>query len=121
MVLITLGPAKVDIAGVRAGDRNEFQINLTADGDPMDLTGMTVSAQARSTAADTTHLDAVLSITDAPGGVLRIYWPGDDVRTWLGTSVRQSGVWDLQLGTDGGTDAVTVIAGSFTAELDVTR
>jgi hypothetical protein len=119
MVTVLLGPAKVDISGVRAGDRNEFQINLTADGDPMDLTGMTASASARVSTAATTHLDAVVDITDEPGGVIRIHWPGDAVRTWLGTNTRQSGVWDLQLGEeDTGT---TIVAGSFTAEMDVTH
>jgi hypothetical protein len=120
MVAVPLGPAPVDITGVRAGDLNEFQITLLAGGSKMNVTGMTFTAAARITKIDPTSLNAVVSITDGPNGIIMVRWPGDAVRTWLGTNVTQKGVWDLQMvsGTD---DPLTVCAGDFSAELDVTH
>jgi hypothetical protein len=120
MVAVPLGPAPVDITGVRAGDLNEFQITLLSGGSKMNVTDMTFNASARVTKADTGHLDAVVTIVDGPNGIIMVRWPGDAVRTWLGTNVTQKGVWDLELinGTD---DPLTVCAGDFSAELDVTH
>jgi hypothetical protein len=120
MVAVPLGPAEVDITGVRAGDRNEFQITLTSGGTKLNVTGMTFTASARLTKADTDHLDAVVTIVDGPNGVVLVHWPGDDVRTWLGSQETQTGVWDLEM-DDATNEPLTVVAGKFTAELDVTH
>jgi hypothetical protein len=120
MVTVPLGPAQVDITGIRAGDLNEVRVTLLAAGRPVNLTGKTITAQARTSKTEVTELDAVITITDASNGVLMVRWPGDDVRTWLGTEVIQKGVWDLEI-HDGAGDPQTVMAGDFTAELDVTR
>jgi len=121
MVAINLTPAVVDISGVRAGDRNLFNLTLRSAGKPMDLTGYTVTAQARTTVAATTGLDAVCTVVDPAGGGVTVRWPGDDVRTWLGSKVTQAGVWDLQLDDGSGGDPWTIISGEFAAEMDVTR
>jgi hypothetical protein len=121
MVQINLAPAVVDVAGIRAGDRNLFQVTVRSGGSALNLTGYTITAQARDTAADEANiLDAVCTVTDATTGKIDVRWPGDDVRTWLGSSSTLKGVWDMQL-DDGTNDPWTVIAGSFSAELDVTR
>lgn len=119
MVTVPLGPAPLDITGVRAGDLNEFQITLKQGGRPMDLTGETITAQARRSVAAPEHLDAVITMTDAVNGVITLRWPGDAVRTWLGAETSAEGVWDLE--TSNGADPVTILAGRFTAELDVTH
>lgn len=122
MAVVTLGPAPVDIQGVRAGDQNLIELTLTADGAPMDLTGLLVQAQARLTtvAADPPALTAVITVTDAAAGKLQMRWPGPAVYTLLGTKPSWSGVWDLQVGNPGN-DPLTVAAGSFGAVMDVTR
>lgn len=122
-VTVPLGPARADITGVRAGDLNEMTVTLTSGGGPLDLTGRTVMAQARAKATDlgTAALTAVVTVVGAAvDGVVRLRWPGDDVRTLLGTKATWTGVWDLQV-DNGIDDPVTVVAGSFKAEMDVTR
>ena len=110
----------MDITGVRAGDRNEFQITLMTGGAKLNVTNMTFQAQARSTKSDTEHLDAIVSITDGPNGIILVHWPGDDVRSWLNGEVTKTGVWDLEM-DDAVNEPLTVVAGAFTAELDVTH
>lgn len=120
MVNVPLGPAPVDISGVRAGDLNEFQITLLVSGSPINLTSTDVTASARSPITNPDSLDAVCTVLDGPAGLLSVRWPGEDVRTWLADKAKVTGVWDLQL-SEGETDPLTVAAGSFSAELDVTR
>lgn len=120
MVAINLGPAQVDLAGVRAGDRNLFNVTVKSGGSALNLTGYTVKAAAKVAATDVDDLDAVCTITNAPGGVVAVRWPGAAVRTWLGTNAVQKGKWDLQLDDGSGGDPWTVISGEFSAELDIT-
>jgi hypothetical protein len=122
MTVLTLGPAVLDLAGIRAGDRNLIQFTLTRAGGPVDLTGQTLMAHARYNASsvDPPALAAVVVITDAPGGVLTVRWPGDDVRALMREAPTWRGVWDLQMAA-GGSDPVTMVAGAFTAVSDVTR
>jgi hypothetical protein len=120
MVAISLAPGALDLAGIRAGDRNLFLVTIRQGGVAVDLTSYTITAQARLTAEATTQLNAVCTIVDAPAGKVQVRWPGEDVRTWLGDEEKLSGVWDLQL-DDGVLDPWTVVAGSFAAEMDVTR
>jgi hypothetical protein len=121
MVAINLAPAVVDVAGIRAGDRNLFQLTIRQGGKGINLTGYTISASARTTADEPTHLDAICTITDAVNGKVDVRFPGAAVRTWLGTESVQKGVWDLQLDDGSSGDPWTVISGSFAAELDVTH
>jgi hypothetical protein len=111
----------LDVSGIRAGDRNTFQLTIRTGGTKLNLTGYTVTAQARTTAIDPLHLDAVVTITDAPNGVCLVRWPGEAVRTWLGGQSSAKGVWDLQLLDSVGNDPWTVLTGSFAAEMDVTH
>lgn len=117
---VPLGPAPLDITGVRAGDLNEFQLTITSGGRALDLTGQTITASARLSKDDVDSLDAVITVVDEVKGVIKVRWPGEDVRTWLGTELSLSGVWDLQAG-ELDADPITLLAGTFTAELDVTR
>lgn len=117
---MTLGPAVLDIAGVRAGDLNEFAMTLTANNQPVNLSGYTITAQARNNQSDTEMISAVVTVVDAAKGKITIRWPGDLIRTWLASKVRATGVWDMQLKPATG-DPTTVVAGTFAAELDVTR
>jgi hypothetical protein len=120
MAELNLSPAAVDVKGIRAGDRNLFQLIVRVSGQPLNLTGYTVTAQARTKADDPEHLDAVCTITDAPAGKLDVRWPGEAVRNWLAEADELSGVWDLQLST-GSTDPWTIVSGSFHAEMDITH
>lgn len=120
MVAVPLGPAPVDITGVRAGDLNEFQLTLLSGGKPVDLTGQTLAASAKRAKTDTSSLDAVITVVDADAGVVLVRWPGSAVRTWLGTEETVTGVWDLEA-KEGSNDPLTWVAGIFSAELDVTQ
>jgi hypothetical protein len=117
---VPLGPAQADITGARAGDRNAFQLTVQSKGAPFNLTGQTITAQARLTSLDVAHLDAVIDIIDATGGICVVRWPGDDVRTLLNGKATWTGVWDLQIQATG-QDPITLIGGAFTAVMDVTR
>jgi hypothetical protein len=119
---VSLGPAALDLTGVRAGDRNQIQLTLTVDGTPFDLTDAEVTAEARSKATDEgpAAITAEVSIVDPAAGVVSIAWPGEAVRTALNGSAKWSGVWDLQVAS-AGTDPLTVVAGKLSAEQDVTK
>jgi FlaG/FlaF family flagellin (archaellin) len=120
-VTVPLGPARVNITGVRAGDRNLMTITLHSKGDPLNLTDLDVTAQARRKSTDQTPvLSAVVEPIDATLGQVSLRWPGDDVTDLLAGKATWSGVWDLQVGS-AGADPTTVCAGSFLAEMDVTR
>jgi len=119
MASINLSPAQLDVLGVRAGDRNSIVLTLTEAGAPLDLTGKTLTSQVRLTTTATAKLDAVVTITDAPAGKVEVRWPGDTVRTLLGTKSSWKGVWDLQL--EGTPDPLTLVAGKWSAVQDVTR
>lgn len=120
MASLKLDPASLDISGIRAGDKNLIEMTLTQNGEPLDLTGMTIEAQARRMANDPDALTAVIEVLDAAAGKLSMRWPGEDVRTMIGEDVSWSGFWDLQTSTDGN-DPVTIVAGKFSATMDITR
>lgn len=121
-VTVPFGPACVNITGLRAGDANEMTFTLTSGGVPIDLTGLTLDAQARKTAQapDPPAMTAVIEITDAALGKGVIRWPGAEVSSALAGAGSWSGVWDLQIG-DGTGDPVTVVEGTIGAVSDVTR
>lgn len=122
MVTVPLGPAPVDLTGVRAGDRNQFAVHLTMGTSNVDLTGYTLTASARKKATDqgAPALDGVVDVITANQGRIVVHWPGADVATLLGTSAKWTGVWDLQA-VQAGQEPVTLLAGKFEAEWDVTR
>lgn len=121
MVALNIGPAVVDLSGVRAGDRNAVHVALTGSGAPLNLTGQTVTAQARKTEADPAAVDAVVEDLVPTAGTFTLRWPGDAIAgLFVPPNVKWSGVWDLQLQAVG-EDPVTVVAGKFNADLDVTR
>ena len=120
MAIVQLGPAQVDLAGVRAGDQNALTLTITSKGKPFNLTGKVVTASARQNVLDAVSLDAVIDITNALGGIVTVRWPGDAVTQILAGKDSWKGVWDLQVkGT--GEDAQTLVEGTFTAVMDVTR
>jgi len=121
MTVIDVGPAKMDLLRIRAGDKNLFNVKLTDSSGPLNLTDSVIAAQARKTAVDPTiAVSAVIAVTNATQGTFEMRWPGEDVRDVLNGSETWNGVWDLQIG-EAGEDPVTLVAGVFTIESDVTR
>lgn len=121
MTVIDVGPAKLDLLRVRAGDRNKFNVQLTDSRGPVNLTNTTIEAQARVTPVDTEiAVTAAITMIDATQGRFQLSWPGEDVRAILNGSDSWKGVWDLQMTPDG-EDPQTLVAGQFTVESDVTR
>jgi hypothetical protein len=120
-VLVPLGPPCTDVTGVRAGDLNLITATIRRKGIPVNLTGLTLKAQARKTAVDATvALTAVVTVLDAANGEISIRWPGDAVRTLLAGAAKWSGVWDLEA-SQPGTDPSTLTEGKITCVSDVTR
>ena len=120
-VTLPLGPATVNITGVRAGDLNEFTVVVTQSGAAIDLTGYVPSAHARKLPTDAAPaIVAEVEVLDAAAGRLAVRFPGDQVMTTLGQAATWTGVWDLQIQT-GTEDPITLLAGSLGAEMDVTR
>lgn len=118
---VDLGPASLDVSGVRAGDRNLLALTLTEGNRPVDLSGLELTAQVRVKSTDLdAALTAVVTVTDASKGQADLRFPGDDVRDLLAGKASWKGVWDLQLGNGSG-DPVTLVAGKWSAEMDVTR
>lgn len=122
MAVLTLGPALLDLKGVRAGDRNLIAFTFTSDDVAVNLTGSTVTAQARKSAStvDPPALVADVVVVDAVNGKVTVAWDGEDVRALLDGAEAWSGVWDLQILTPPD-EPVTVVGGSFGAVMDVTR
>ena len=95
------------------------------DGDPWDLTGATVTAQARRTATDpVVALTASVTPVDAAQGIFAVSWDGNAVRALLDGEASWQGMWDLDVleaGRAADGESVTVADGAVLAEMDVTR
>lgn len=118
---VSLKPAQVNLAGIRAGDRNLLRVIVRSAGVPLNLSGVAFTATARTTVLATEQLDSICTVDpDRTLGVVWMRWPGEDVRTWLDDAETKSGVWDLQMVATGN-EPITVAAGTFAAEQDVTR
>lgn len=119
-----MGPACVNITGVRAGDANVITGHITdTDGvSDYDLTGLTLTAQFRKKSTDVAALiDAVVTVVGtASDGNFNIRWPGTAVRTALAGAAKLKGVWDLQA-SNGVDDPTTLMYGSMELAMDVTR
>jgi hypothetical protein len=88
---------------VRANSRNDATIQILLDGDPVDTTGATVTAEARRDAADPAPaISAVVSPVDAADGIWTLSWPGPDVATLLGADATWTGSWVLDVLPAGG-------------------
>lgn len=121
-ITLPLGPACVDLTGLLAGDRNAFAAHLHTGPTPTDLTGQTLTAQARLKAdgASPVVLTADITVVNAANGDIIVAWPGAEVATALGSAVKWKGVWDLQA-DNGVDDPVTLLGGKIAAAWDVTR
>lgn len=107
-----------------AGDRNEKTLQVLKDGDPWDLTGATVTAQARRTANDpVVALTASVTPVDASQGIYTLGWDGNAVRALLGAEASWTGMWDMDVLEAGRADgeSETVADGAVLAEMDVTK
>jgi Rad3-related DNA helicase len=120
-VTLPLGPATVNITGVRAGDLNEFTVVVTQAGQAIDLTGYVPSAHARKLPTDPEPaIVAVVEILDAAAGRMVVRFPGDQVMETLAGQATWAGHWDLQI-MAGDEDPITLLAGTLGAVMDVTR
>lgn len=120
---INLTPAKVDVSGIRAGDKNEITATLRdSSGTPIDLTEYEVRSMVRKNPLD--ELPAIIAVIqklDETQGYIMIKWPGDQVSNAMsieGTTTFK-GVWDLQIERMG--EVTTICEGTFQAVMDITR
>lgn len=87
-----------------------------SQGDPVDLTGATPTAQIRATESSPIAIDITCALTDQgtdPGGI-------DMSLTAEETTQAVKGKWDLQLEWSNG-DIQTLVKGSVTVTAEVTR
>jgi hypothetical protein len=116
---LDLGPGCLKLR-LYGGDANSFAVEVTDDGTLVDVTGWDFQAQARTAAGDAAAAaTATCTVLDGPAGKVEIAW--GDLRTLLGTGTSWSGVWDFQATPDGAGLPRTLLAGTFTVSLDVTR
>jgi hypothetical protein len=110
-------PALWALTGVRAGDSKAILVQVNSGGAPANLTGMTITAQARQTAVDPDPpaLTGLITPDNLLQGRFFLRWDPDEVRSVLGPDGFWRGVWDCQL------DVTTIVAGPITCESDVTR
>jgi hypothetical protein len=102
------------------GDANSFAVQVTDDGTIVDVTGWDFQAQARKEADDNAAAaTATCTVIDGPAGKVEVAW--GDLRALLGTDPSWSGVWDFQATPTGASLPRTLIAGTFTVGIDVTR
>ena len=119
---VDIGPATLDITGVRAGDRNSVTVTLVDDYEPTDLTGATVTSQARPVPEEeNTSITATVTVIDAKEGRVELKWSGEEVRDALNGARSLEWFWDLQVLFANETEPVTKIAGKIVFEMDVTR
>jgi hypothetical protein len=117
--VLDLTPSCVNVR-LYGGDANVFAVEITDEGTLVDVTGWTFEAQARKAANDTAAAaTATCTVLDGPAGKVEIAW--GDLRSLLGTDPSWSGVWDFQATPTGASLPRTLIAGTFTVSLDVTR
>jgi hypothetical protein len=117
--LLDLSPACVNVR-LYGGDANSFAVEITDDGTLVDITDWDFQAQARKAANDpAAAATATCTVVDGPAGKVEVAW--GDLRSLLGTDVSWSGVWDLQVAPDGAALPRTLLAGTLTVSLDVTR
>lgn len=122
MTTLDVGPARLDLTRVRAGDYTTVQVSIKEDDSPKDTTGAVVSSHVRKTAdADAIAITGIIGTIDETQGVYTVSFDGADVRTLLGGRDTWDGVWDIQIILDGTTYPVTLTSGTFSAEMDVTR
>jgi hypothetical protein len=115
-VPLVLTPQTVNVQ-LYGGDENAFGVEVFSGGSPVDISGWTFQAQARSNVTDAAA--AATATCTVSAGKVQVAW--GDLRLLLGTSASWTGVWDLQATRPGATLPRTLIAGKLTVSLDVTR
>jgi hypothetical protein len=117
---IVSGPAALNWV-VYSGDKNTEVFSIES-GDPVDITGATIDAQARRSVLDPyVALVATVELTSPQAGSFEVSWDGEQVRDLLAGAERWEGVWDLQILMPDETLPRTLLRGDFVAVLDITR
>jgi hypothetical protein len=117
--VLDLTPACVNLK-LYGGDANVLAVEITDDGTLVDVTGWDFQAQARVAAGDAAAAaTATCTVLDGPAGKVEIAW--GDLRALLAGGTSWSGVWDFQATPDGAGLPRTLLAGTVTVSLDVTR
>jgi len=121
MAEINSGPDILDWK-VYAGDGNVEIFEFLLAGDPWNLTGAIIEAQARKTANDTViAITATVTMVDETLGRYLIGWNGVALRALLAGQDQWVGEWDLQVLVANASLPRTFLRGRFTAVSDVTR
>lgn len=109
-------PGVLNTTSVR-GDPYTLRLPLVDfdTGAPLNLTGLTVTSQLRRFEDAPVDAECVVTDSDLPGGILVLHLPGSVTSDLARVYAR-----DVQL-IDGANDPVTIVTGTHTVELDVTR
>ena len=102
-------PAKINLVVYR-GDTWVQQFRFLEDDTPIDLTGLTVQAQARSTLGETTSL--VATVTDALDGTISVSLPAGSL---------EPDFYSYDIEVDEGGAITTWVRGTLQIERDVTN
>jgi hypothetical protein len=112
---IDMSPAVLDLV-LYAGDGSTFAINFVDDDDqPIDVSYMNWAAQIRKTRKSEDAQQLEIDDSDAVNGIVLMHISAEVTR-----SLSRSSQWDIQ-GNLTGEDPITLIQGSISCKLDVTR
>jgi len=113
---IDVTPAILDLV-LYAGDGTKFQVKFVDQNEAViDVSGLTWSAQIRRTR--TTDIAAELEIdsTDAAVGLITVHISADVTR-----NLAKKSQWDLQYTSSDNPEPLTILQGTVSCNLDVTR
>lgn len=115
-----LTPDSLDLV-LYAGDRGDFQIDFIDDNSiPINVSSWVWTAQIRKSRESSTHIDLTIDVTKAVQGSIIVNIPKEVTRSLGDNTWDKTSQWDIQCVTGGG-DPLTVLQGTVSCNMDVTR
>jgi hypothetical protein len=113
---IDLTPAILDLV-LYAGDGEDFQLSFIDENkEPIDVSALLWTAQIRKTRKSEIASELEILTTDAAIGIITIHISAEITR-----ALPTTGQWDLQCAPTIDADPLTILQGSVSCIMDVTR
>lgn len=117
---VDLTPDTLDLV-FYAGDSGDFQMEfIDTSGNLIDVSGFTWNAQIRNIRTSDSLISLAIDTSSASSGLLTVNIPGTVTRMIAQKTWDKVSQWDIQ-GTISGADPITVLQGTITSTMDVTR
>lgn len=113
---IDVSPAILDLV-LYAGDGTSFQVKFIDENDVItDVSDLVWTAQIRKTRTTDIAADLEIDTTNASTGIIIVHIPADVTRT-----LAKKSQWDLQSTSSSDSEPLTILQGTVSCNLDVTR